>query len=194
MLDVRGNHDVFNMPLRGGPNDFFTRYAAEGRRSNGTLAKRAFAHLLPPALASLHQQQQQQQAAAAGQLVAGSMEAAEACPALALLGIDVSPDPGLRSPANFAGVCTPGLLREVELELASLLASVPDGCPQPLLLAYGHYPLSVFDSQPQRAGPGGMLAHLSGSVRSMQVRGWGREVYLPAGKFCVALDALVVCC
>lgn len=36
------------------------------------------------------------------------------CAAAVLVGIDVSPQPGLRGPTNFAGLCGPALLDELE--------------------------------------------------------------------------------
>ena len=119
LLDLRGNHDAFNMPQRGGPNDFFARYAAEGRRSPA--AKRAFSYFLPlPPRAGASQQPPGVQPAAGGSggdAVAGEVEPRGRrlsgaglqsegwCPDVLLLGFDATPEPGLRSPANFAGEC-----------------------------------------------------------------------------------------
>jgi hypothetical protein len=91
VLDVPGNHDTFNMPARGGANDFFSRYAAEGQRRSSP-QHRVYVHRLSP-----EPQAQGQQAAddAAGSKLS--------CPAGWLLGIDPTPEPGLRSPTNFAG-------------------------------------------------------------------------------------------
>lgn len=41
------------------------------------------------------------------------------CAAAVLVGIDVSPEPGLRGPTNFAGLCGPALLDELETVLSA---------------------------------------------------------------------------
>ena len=41
------------------------------------------------------------------------------CAAAVLVGIDVSPQPGLRGPTNFAGLCGPALLDELESVLSA---------------------------------------------------------------------------
>ena len=41
------------------------------------------------------------------------------CAAAVLIGIDVSPEPGLRGPTNFAGLCGPALLVELETVLSA---------------------------------------------------------------------------
>lgn len=117
---------MFNMPQRGGANDYFSTYAAEGRRAPP--AKRVFPYLLPAsgspkgvALASNSSGDRGGTAAGgegrhrrrlAGAEAGKQVAAAADCPAAAVVGIDVSPEPGLRSPANFAGglqvVCCAG--------------------------------------------------------------------------------------
>jgi len=44
-------------------------------------------------------------------------EDAKGCAAAVLVGLDVSPQPGLRGPTNFAGVCGPALLQEMDTVL-----------------------------------------------------------------------------
>lgn len=157
VLDVRGNHDAFNLAVRGGADDYWPSHAAEGRRS-GPRA-RVFVHAVPS------EEEAAAEAAAAAALEAapaganavlaaaqaavrrmlgllpaetarlavgvaaaarvprkpaqppgspeegsGSSGGAEEdagegaapshCPTAWLLGIDASPDPGLRSPTN----------------------------------------------------------------------------------------------
>lgn len=46
VLDVKGNHDTFNMASRGGAADYWPEYAAEGRRSGPQ--QRVFVHALSP--------------------------------------------------------------------------------------------------------------------------------------------------
>ena len=44
-------------------------------------------------------------------------EGAGKCAAAVLVGLDVSPQPGLRGPTNFAGICGPALLQELDIVL-----------------------------------------------------------------------------
>jgi hypothetical protein len=120
--DLRGNHDTFNSPLRGGDRDLFLKYAAEGRRAARTgpagAAKRVFISTV-----SVPQE--------AGQ-------APPRCPAAVLLGIDFSVDPGLKSPTNFAGRATEALLHELEERLGVIEGEARhDHCPQPPIIAHG---------------------------------------------------------
>lgn len=80
-LRLAGNHDSFNMPLRNGPNDYFAQHAAEGQRRSSP-HQRVFLHRLPGP---------------------GEAQAGDGCPAAWMVGIDPTPEPGLRSPTNFAG-------------------------------------------------------------------------------------------
>ncbi len=41
------------------------------------------------------------------------------CAAAVLVGLDVSPQPGLRGPTNFAGICGPALLQEMDAVLTA---------------------------------------------------------------------------
>lgn len=41
------------------------------------------------------------------------------CAAAVLVGIDVSPEPGLRGPTNFVGLCGPALLAELDSVLSA---------------------------------------------------------------------------
>lgn len=78
------------MPLRGGPNDFFAKHAAEGKR-RPSHKQRVYLHQLPvpPAL---------EQGSGSSDGSSGN-----GCPAAWFLGLDPTPEPGLRSPTNFAG-------------------------------------------------------------------------------------------
>lgn len=90
-----GNHDTFNMPLRGGPNDFFAKHAAEGKR-RASHQQRVYLHQLPAPLV----RQQQQQGSSDG---SSDDSSGSGCPTAWFLGLDPTPEPGLRSPTNFAG-------------------------------------------------------------------------------------------
>lgn len=101
VLDIRGNHDVFNMPVRGGPLDFFFRYSSQGSRSPS--ARRVFILRLPVPNRNLEDLSMR------GGIGVQLDHSSSNCPRVALLGIDATPEPGLRSPANFGG--DPGTLR-----------------------------------------------------------------------------------
>ncbi|KAL3155831.1 hypothetical protein ABBQ32_012842 [Trebouxia sp. C0010 RCD-2024] len=157
LLDVRGNHDSFDVPVRQG--DWFSQYAAQGRR-NGSSRVTTF---------PLYPQQAQ--------------DRPSLCAAAVLVGIDVSPQPGLRGPTNFAGLCGPALLAELDSVLSAASNKFrADGC-SPAFLAYGHHPLSTilhpsipFWRQIDRRSPAtiygklsqhGVQTHLNGHLHSV---------------------------
>ncbi|EFN57681.1 hypothetical protein CHLNCDRAFT_50941 [Chlorella variabilis] len=72
--DLPGNHDTFNMPSRGGPKDYFSRYAAEGRR-RASPQQRVYVHRLPPPQPPEQQQQQQARGLAGPALMAEAQSA-----------------------------------------------------------------------------------------------------------------------
>ncbi|KAG1672282.1 hypothetical protein FOA52_004296 [Chlamydomonas sp. UWO 241] len=83
-------------------------------------------------------------AAAATAARAAAAATAAACPDVLVLGLDLTPDPGLRGPTNFLGNADPGLLRDAHAALARAAAwMVEHGCPPVQTLTYGHYPLST---------------------------------------------------
>ena len=84
------------------------------------------------------------------------------------MGIDLTPEPGLKSPTNFAGLARTPLLLEVHQALEGMAQQHPAGCSEPLVLAYGHYPLSTVDYPNDVAGPLGAMMHASRSALSMQ--------------------------
>ena len=119
IFDVRGNHDCFNVPERGGDYDFFSQYSAEGRRRSAT--ERIFVnHIIPDSKQG---------------------EGPPQCPTLTLVGMDMSIAPGLKSPANFCGLASADLLQEFNDVLSGL--EYPNHCQRPPLLTYGHFPLST---------------------------------------------------
>ncbi len=61
------------------------------------------------------------------------------------------------------------LLDALKAELQGLRKSPPQGCPPPLVVSQGHYPLSTMDAPTQVTGPLSLLRHLSRSAQSMQV-------------------------
>eukprot|EP00887_Chlorella_sp_A99_P004749 scaffold4.g4749.t1 len=200
VLDVRGNHDCFNVAERGGPADYWTRSTAEGRRS-GPRA-RVFLHAaFPPGAARPTQVLRADGVAAAGACsssrhgdggfvgVAGDRSSGAAggalgdCPAAWLLGVDASPAPGLKSPTNFVGLVRPALLAEVEARLLDVAARHPARCGPPVVVAYGHYPLSTLEQPPARWTPAVLLHHALRNPASMQARLpclWGLAVVLAA--------------
>lgn len=100
------------MPLRGGPNDFFAKHAAEGKR-RPSHQQRVYLHQLP-----VPQGQQQP-----GDSGGGDASEGGGCPAAWFLGLDPTPEPGLRSPTNFAGGWAQ-LDGSLSLELGLLFATV----------------------------------------------------------------------
>ena len=78
---------------RGSGSDLFSTYAAEGRRNK---TARVLVHPLPAAVGGRR-----------------SSNDGGPCPTAMLLGIDATPEPGLRGPTNFVGVLTAAMLRTV---------------------------------------------------------------------------------
>lgn len=161
LLDVRGNHDSFDVPYRGAPSDGYAgstgaafpaarvpigalsearegRAVAPGEPQCRATLQRVAATALPPAPRGAWKR-----ASGADPLAAQAAGAAAkaGCPSIVLLGVDVAPEPGLRSPANFAGRANETLLAEVRDALGR--ARPGDACPATPVLAYGHYPLST---------------------------------------------------
>lgn len=66
------------------------------------------------------------------------------CPAVLLLGLDVAPTMALKSPTNFFGVAYQETVDETDEALTRAFESAAAaGCPRPMAVAYGHYPLST---------------------------------------------------
>eukprot|EP00891_Asterochloris_glomerata_P003733 jgi/Astpho2/3733/Aster-04917 len=145
LLDVRGNHDTFNVPSRLG--DFFTQYSAQGRR-NGSAWVTA-THLAP-----LHTPSTQAAGAhvvmrpAAGfhglkLHVSAQPESTGDCPPAVLLGLDATQSPGLRGPTNFVGIADTSNMEELRGVLAEQ-ADLHRQCRHPVpIVACGHHPLST---------------------------------------------------
>ena len=126
VLDVRGNHDTFDVGARGGARDCYFEFSASGAawkhsRVRITTLESPFAE-----------------------------EADGACPPALLVGVDTSQDPGLRAPTNFIGLAYENLLQELDFKLTkSTQQMATQGC-QPLLIAYGHFTLSTI-AYPERS-------------------------------------------
>jgi hypothetical protein len=169
ILEVRGNHDAFNLAgPRGGRGDHFSAYTAAGRRGEGS--RHVFVHnLFPlgPEEAAGGGEGGGGEGAAARRLAAG---AEAGCPAAVLLGIDASLDPGLKNPFNFFGAVSQEVVRAAAARGRAARAAPPAACPAaPPLIAYCHYPLSTVDVPGKGAawGPLGAAHHAARSVRSM---------------------------
>lgn len=160
LLDVRGNHDAFDVPDRN--QDWYTQYAAQGRRNSSSRVTVFPLHAPPEP---------------------GFLRTKKGCAAAVLVGLDVSPQPGLRGPTNFAGICGPALLQEMDAVLTAADTKFrADGC-SPVFLAYGHHPLSTilhpdvpFWRQIDRTSPltiygklsqHGIQAHVNGHLHSV---------------------------
>ena len=141
VLDVRGNHDAFNVAVRGNASqDPFVWAGAAGRRAGGERVASA--------------------AVVGGRVLHGAPGGAPptlpSCPSLLLLGVDATPAPGLSGSNNFGGVVGVRLAaatREASAALSSAAAAAcPPASPPPPLLAYGHYPLATLatDHAPPR--------------------------------------------
>jgi len=94
------------------------------------------------------------------------------CPAALLIGLDASPTVGLRSPANFLGLMSDAdvaLIREDmgKVERARSKSRRACGKEEPLVVGFGHYPLSIF-SEAHRVGPLGALKHAFGGIGSLE--------------------------
>ncbi|GMH42561.1 hypothetical protein BSKO_10480 [Bryopsis sp. KO-2023] len=120
-LDVRGNHDTFDVPIRTGKTDNFHKYASSRRRWGNSRV------VVTPLESKLNND---------------GKDVAE-CPVGILIGIDFSPEPGLRGPTNFLGWAKESLVAEVSETLAMVSRyNLAQGC-SPTMIAYGHYPLGL---------------------------------------------------
>lgn len=163
LLDVRGNHDSFDVPYRGAPSDGYAgstgaifpstrvpigalsearagRAVALGEPQCRATLQRVAATALPFAPAARRGWKRAKVADPVA-VAAANAAAKNGCPSVVLLGVDVAPEPGLRSPANFAGRSNASLLAEVRDALDRVRPG--DVCPTTPVLAYGHYPLST---------------------------------------------------
>ncbi len=87
------------------------------------------------------------------------------CPVAILVGIDASPRIGLRSPANFLALTTWADVEVIAEEMSAIdeLKSACSSDLDPLVVAFGHYPLSVY-SEAHEVGLRGALAHAFGGT------------------------------
>lgn len=169
LLDLRGNHDAFAVPARGGPADEFPSWAGEGRR--------APAARVVVSAASVE----------AGVARVGDGAYGGACPAACLVGVDVTPTPGPAGANNFAGwvggdasldaALRAGAAQCVDDHAAACAAA---GLPRPAVLAYGHYPLATVARPLPRAGgarPPSLAASLAAAGASTYLAGHLHAVF-----------------
>ncbi|KAF8063050.1 hcp [Scenedesmus sp. PABB004] len=192
VIDLRGNHGSFDT-LRGTAQDLFVKHSATAAAHGAAAAasRRVWATALPaqlvvPAAAAAP--------GSAGRRLRRGGPAAPACPAVVLLGIDVSPNLGLHGPTNFLGVAGADLIERLAAQLAALrggrgrgergapaAGALPPGCASATpVVSYSHHTLSsVAASYGARAGAaeGGravrevlaahdVSAHLSGHLHA----------------------------
>lgn len=180
VLDIRGNHDGFNAPMRRGDmGDHFNAFSSSGRLGYGS--DRLILHVLFPARGDKNSKTLEPLSQWSHRVTRlnwnknGVTEVKTVCPTAILFGVDASAEIGLKSPANFVG-----LLTTKDLEAASQVASdvkyllrdinCTDKTP---VISYGHFPLSTLSSVPKDFGWGAMsavgaLRHAFRSVHCMQ--------------------------
>ena len=125
LIEVRGNHDTFDVYARGGRGDLYAAHAAAGRRNATALA-------------------------AAARVGGGG---AAGGPSVAIVSLDAARAPGIKRPANFAGVASPALRRELRAALRRTKGA-------DAVLAFGHFPLSFLEG-PRRAARASVAAALA---------------------------------
>ena len=110
LLALRGNHDTFDVPARGGPGDLYGHHvtAWSGWRSNATERVSAVLVSPPPGRG----------------------------PAVSLLAVDATLEPGVKRPCNFVGDFT----TDVEHQLRRLAGVLPL---ESVRLAATHYPTTL---------------------------------------------------
>jgi hypothetical protein len=135
LLDVRGNHDTFDVPFRGdgGRGDLFAATAASGRRNATARAARS------PLLGG----------SGGGATGAAGAAAAAAAPnpRVAVITVDAAKAAGLRRPANFAGTVDASLRAELAAALRNGggAGAASDADAADVTLAFGHFPLSFLE-------------------------------------------------
>lgn len=139
VMDVRGNHDTFDVGFRGGPGDFYPGVGALATEDVG--------------------------ARVAVRALGGTGPSNSTCPAATLVALDFAPELGLRSPSNFAGVVPAGFLTELESAAAAWNASAQLCADRPLVISLGHYPISTVTFSERRPWPLGRLAALLAPLR-----------------------------
>ena len=175
VLDVRGNHDGFDVPGRGSAQDHFPEFAAAGRRSRSAEGKKGAAvadrRVYAAAVSASGEVTHLDDAVDDESLVASSPPSSSSypaplpsCPALLLLGIDAAQDPGLSGSNNFAGRLTLELSEKVVSAARVLRRAAAAACgnggasasspssSSPPLLAYGHFPLSTVEKSAASSG------------------------------------------
>ncbi|GAX82028.1 hypothetical protein CEUSTIGMA_g9456.t1 [Chlamydomonas eustigma] len=167
VMDVRGNHDTFDV-IRGSPSDFFTQYSATAHyvheRSTGSnCGTRLQAVSRELVRTDCHKSSHQRvhvrevkfrhfyPSEETIHIDPSGIEGNDntACPAVLLLSVDATPDPGLRGPTNFLGVAKLDLLLQVEAAMNATRACLyVRGCAVPPVIALGHHPLSTIALSP----------------------------------------------
>lgn len=154
VLDVRGNHDSFN--IYDSVCNYYATYSMSPKRAKGRV--------------SLH-------ALVDGHLYEFDewLKEEETCPAAVFFGIDASAALGLKSPTNFVALINSQDVSEVTEEAERVRGGLKmKDCQHTSVVSYGHYPLSTFstfgDSVKSRwydIGLFGAVRHASGSIYSM---------------------------
>lgn len=122
VLDLRGNHDSFDVPVRSGKIDYYYKFSMSGKAFKGKRIR------FSPLFQKI-----------------GGIESKNGtrCPVGMLLGLDLAPEPGLKGPSNFLGFADDWLVHHVDTELSNLKRELRMiGC-SPVIMAYGHYPFGI---------------------------------------------------
>ncbi|KAI8469343.1 MAG: hypothetical protein J3K34DRAFT_459429 [Monoraphidium minutum] len=184
VLDLRGNHDVFDAARAAAGDPFLVHSATVAAAGARGAATRARVTELPPRLLL--------QANGGGG--ADPPAAAAACPAAVLVGVDAAPDVRMYAYTNFFGRLNASGLGEAAAALAAATSadrrcgggggSGAEAAAAPPLLSYSHYPLGTISSAPRpgaRAGGGRELARmLAGAGAAAHVSG---HLHALAGRF-----------
>ena len=180
VLDIRGNHDGFNAPMRRGDlGDHFNAFSSSGRLGHGS--DRLILHVLFPSTGERDSGGKtlvpfsQWSERVTRDLTNNGLDSMPMCPAAILFGIDASAEIGLKSPANFVGLLTTKDLEaasQVANDVKRLLGDINCSDITPVI-SYGHFPLSTLSSVPKDFGWGAMsavgaLRHAASSVHCMQ--------------------------
>jgi len=152
ILDLRGNHDVFDVPVRGESPDYFATYGATGRR-NATQRiwvlpledRMVAASGLAAAAATAASWLQAATEKLLGRSDVANIRGYKAggCAPAVAVALDLTPGLGLRGPTDFFGRADESLLLEIDSALTSIHEQYGAmGC-SPAIVVGAHYPLSV---------------------------------------------------
>ena len=154
VLDVRGNHDSFN--IHDPVCNYYASYSVSPRLSKGRVSVHALTD---------------------GHLYGFDdwLQKGHDCPAAVFFGIDASAALGLKSPTNFVALMNSQDVSKIteEAERVRGVLAMKD-CQHTSIVSYGHYPLSTFSTMGDSVespwytiGLLGALRHALGSVYSM---------------------------